>query len=60
MGLWETEAGSRWNWKPLVCDLHTGSSGVMIPGSGTGMEDPSDSFQSDCAALFRIHTAQLA
>jgi len=32
MGLWATEAGSKWNWKPLVCDLHAGGSGVMVAG----------------------------
>jgi len=32
MGPWVTEADLRWNWKPLVCDLHAGGSGVMVAG----------------------------
>jgi len=47
MGLWATEAGSRWNWKPLVCDLHAGGSGVMVAGVWDGTADPSGSFQSN-------------
>jgi len=47
IGSWATGAGSGWNWKLLVCGLHTGGSGVMVAGVWGWNGRPSGSFQSD-------------
>jgi len=36
-------AGSRWDWKPLVCGLHVGGSGMMVTGVWGGAADLSGS-----------------
>ena len=47
MGSWATGAGSRWDWKPLVCGLHVGGSGMMVAEVWGGAVDLSGSFQGD-------------
>jgi len=47
MGSRAMGTGSRWDWKPLVCGLHVGGSGMMVAEVWGGAADLSGSFQGD-------------